>query len=448
MKIKILTDIIYTSNQNNEDIIEVILKSLKLPFGLEEESRTTFKNNSEALLNSIHSHENILVYGDVQSGKTNNLIALIDKYMEVNKVNVILYLTGRLNEINLQNYKRFKSILGNRPKFSVLPGMLENHEDVPIIEHNKISEGSTLILSALNRPNKVDEFIKMIESYNYSFLIVNDEADENNFSKKGLDNFKKIKKLFKQYGGKQISITASPYNNLTSDIYDDYLVLETTGAYTGIDKFNIQAIDESEENLFKFLLVEWALSSFGKEQSQFLINLSVWKDDHKIVNQKVKDALLFLTQPFVKEKILEEYPEDIARHINSMLVNVKVNNQIIISNSDNKDNLGRAQNGFYVIIGGNNLSRGVTFENIDLEFIEAKKGINAGTLLQRARWCGYRNNLDNMKIFGNSYAIRGFKELERLNEITKKYDFGTDNYFEMVKDQNFKVIKIKNLGGK
>lgn len=448
MSIKILTEIRNSFENYNDDIIDDILLSLNLSKKAANETRKMLNNNSKALLDSINTHNNILVYGDVQSGKTNNLIAFIDKYRQKNKIDVVLYLTGRLNEINYQNHKRFSNMLGNRPEYNVLPGMLENYEDVPTIEHQRISKGSTLILSALNRPNKVKEFIKMIEEYDYSFLIVNDEADENNFSKKAMENFKEIKSFFNKYNGKQISISASPYNNLTTDIYDDYLVLETTSAYSGIKEFKIGVIEKNGEEVYKELLIEWALSSIGKKDSQFLINLSIWNDDHEIISEQVNNALLFLTQQHIKEIIYDKYPVEIAKHVVKTLVDVKVHNNILISNSKNNTDIKMSQKGHYVIIGGNNLSRGVTFENLDLEYIEAKKGVNAGTLLQRARWCGYRKNLDGMKIIGNKFAFKGFKELERLNEITKRYDLGENDYYNKVKEENFEIIKVVNLGGK
>jgi hypothetical protein len=72
-----------------------------------------------------------------------------------------------------------------------------------------------------------------------------------------------------------------------------------------------------------------------------------------------------------------------------------------------------------VVIGGNKISRGVTFDNLVTEIITAKSE-KAGTTLQRARWFGYReiNLLKNMNIIMDTEVYNSFIESV---EHDKKY---------------------------
>jgi hypothetical protein len=72
-----------------------------------------------------------------------------------------------------------------------------------------------------------------------------------------------------------------------------------------------------------------------------------------------------------------------------------------------------------LVIGGNKISRGVTFDNLVVEIITAKSE-KADTTLQRARWFGYReiNLLKNMNIIMEDAVYKSFIESV---ECDKKY---------------------------
>lgn len=416
---------------NNIDyrFLEKILFFLDLDDEKSAKARNLYIKNTYMLLESLQVNSNILVNGEVQSGKTNNIILTAASINASEKYDIIIYLTGRLNTINEQNHSRFFDIFSEfKNEYIITKVINPDRLGESLIDILKL--GKTAVLNMLKDPAKIKSLVKLLEDYGLSFILINDEGDDSSLSEKGKEVMNKISNLKNRK--RIITITASPYENLEyEDYYDDYLILESSEFYTGIEKFNYIPIDDDieDEEIIKSIIDDWIKKSIGVENTQLLINRTVNTDFHKNISDMVREYLEDL-------KMLSN-DKDVKKFVSRVLFNdwVEISNREFVIDKEG---------GNQIIIGGHNLSRGVTYKYLthQLLFSDSIK-TKAGTLIQRARWCGYRQT-ENVKIYMTPNLINGFKELIDLQEWTKNYKIGQRNYKEKFKGKKYSNIKLKN----
>jgi len=364
-----------------------------------------------------------VIYGDPQSGKTEMMIALTAKLLDMDYQIVIILLNDNVGLLE-QNLRRFaQSDLDPDPK---------NYKDImdPTVE---IQDHKWIIFCKKNSSD-LNNLIRKLEKYNKP-IIIDDEADyASPNSKINRENNEKTKinelvgKLLNK--GIYIGVTATParldLNNTFDNANDKWVSFSSHANYSGQDvffpldlsqpKFRLLTMKEDydkpeylRDSLFRFLANVAYLNLFinkEKENYSFLIHTSGKKDDHvkdsqsiqKIINQlKKSDSSNF--EKFLKliwDYANNEYDPIKADKIVEFIVENRNKNTILVINSEkDKENLNKASDPislFTIAIGGNIVSRGVTFNNLLSMYFtrDVKSKMQQDTYIQRARMFGNR----------------------------------------------------------
>lgn len=404
------------------------------------------KNNSENIVSNFERFNSFLLYGDVQSGKTNNLANIIVELFENKKINLVIYLTGSQNDLMDQNQSRFLELfesLGN--EFKIFPNRdLESEYLEAQLKKNYV------IINSLKTNKRLEELQEKLQSISAknNILIIDDEADDYSLSSKSM---KISRELISRNNIKYLSITASPFSNLAfnSSFYDYFYVLESPSEYCGINDFKNKYRIENKKNLniskgFIFWLHQ--TMSLGLTDSQYLVNTLNTKGDH----EKIRSHLIEIWREFKSnfslfERQIMQYVPELSAHagnIHNFMQTLNEDN-FLISNSESKNFV--RNKGFEIIVGGLKLSRGITYKNLLVEsMVNMGSSIKAGTLIQRARWFGYRKKtIDDMIIFVDDNVNSALKEIEDLIVWTKKYHINDERKYKKIFDEiNYQHIKL------
>lgn len=410
------------------------------------------KVNVNNLINT--DGKRILVQGDVQSGKTRNIVELIRRTTE-NEGYFIIFLTGLKNNLKSQNYKRFiedfKRIndeldLDETDSDKYTVGSKESGKDSDLITINDLtSNGNTFITTELKKPDRLNIIYDLVKHLECKVLLIDDEGDEASLT----DNTGgAINKIINLDNVQYFSITATPFKNLyeNEEFYDEFIKLIPGKGYKGIKEFwnNYKIIDPNNyTDLIVAPIVEWAkrIIKFGIEDSQILFNVNLRKNYHIDIQSKIEE---FFSEGLEKEKNKKWFIEN---GVYDFLSNFDTEN-IFVSNSDEdpetiKFHEKEMKTGHYIIIGGGNLSRGVTYDNLLVEVMVNSPDNNCspGTLLQRARWFGYKKNHERIAVFINEPILESLKELDDLNDMTKEYELNGD-YRDIFDRKKYRRLKI------
>ncbi len=370
----------------------------------------------------------ILLFGEVQSGKTNNIINIIINLFDQDKIDYVFYVTGNTTELKLQNFNRLNDTLPIRgiEMVDASTGYFNSEFDKDILE-------SRFVFTVLKQYFPlVKDFVKK-NLTNKRILIIDDEADDYSNSE---TNAIYIREMIDD-GVSLISCTATPFTNLilSEDIYDSYYQLSPWPGYHGRKSFgeNYRLVNENDDevkiNLLALLL--WAKKTYELEleDSQLLFNSDDITNAHQNDNQKVIELIEEIKHN--KEKHVEffnnETNEDIdINKVIDILENVKMKGNIKQLNS--KSTIRLDNKGHEIIFGGILLSRGITYENLLVEvYRNFGQKSTAHTLVQRSRWFGYRKNLKNdMVIFIESKVAEAYNEINKIYDITLKHNINSD----------------------
>lgn len=443
---KTLTFEYFDSHTYSDTYKSLLSKQLGLPIEAEAETIKMLDTNSKQILNSFEKYNSFLLYGDVQSGKTNNLINIVINLFEMKKIDVVIYLTGTNNDLLTQNQTRFFETLKDTSEdFQIY---MNKSLDPTVIEAN-IRKGKPVIINSLKtqyRLNQIKEFIQKISPHT-RFLIIDDEADEASLSKQSLQLHKEMLEREVKF----ISITASPFKNLymNHEGYDYYQILKVVEAYNGIYDFdrNIQIVNEPMIALVKGFL-KWIITTWENEliDSQLLVNFINMTDKHRELDVFMKKSIKALRDIKNLKGNIEKYYPEYIKHLPNLhkwiVDNLKENSVLLSNGSRDADEI--QNKGFEIIIGGIKLSRGITYKNLITEIMfNMGKQINPGTLIQRARWFGYRKKRIEMISIFMSDSIKGaYEEMKDLIKWTKQYNISSGEYKEIFDDSNYEYLKI------
>lgn len=247
-----------------------------------------------------------LVIGYVQSGKTENMIALSSKALD-SGYEVVLVLSGLLNSLRKQTQKRFdfdwtknqKTLQQYRIKGQVYLGNesseISNHLNVvtyaseteTLGDFNKIKDGlpdyliedgakpKTLMVIKKNKKvlEELQRYLKYLVQQNggnkltSKLLIIDDESDQATINtKSNTQDVSAINKYFNEIAREYfdnftyVGYTATPYSNVFVDIEsedifpDDFILnLSKKPGYIGVDELYGQGDDMNDLDLFQFI---------------------------------------------------------------------------------------------------------------------------------------------------------------------------------------------------
>lgn len=381
-----------------------------------EETITNAEENLNKKFNSF------VIYGDPQSGKTEMMIALTAKLLDKGSKIITILINDNVGLLE-QNLRRFsRSGLDPDPK---------NYKEI-MDEVYKIKDYEWIIFCKKNSSD-LQKLISKVGKYKNN-VIIDDEADYASPNGKiAREEQTKINKLVTNLigeDGKYIGVTATParidLNNAFNNINDRWVHFPPHRYYSGQDdffpsnlndtlKFQLEFIPDENDTpqyirraLFSYFVNVAYLNLYKNETEEYysmLIHTSGKTKDHLRDHDGVVAVMDILKDEdnfdkhvekineIAKNKYGTEKADDITRYIlrnkNRMAI-------LVINSKKDKENLEKASNPkslFTIAIGGNIVSRGVTFNNLlSMYFTRTVKGkLQQDTYIQRARMFGARS---------------------------------------------------------
>lgn len=378
-----------------------------------------------AVENITSGQKSFVIYGEPQSGKTEMMIALTAKLLDIGTKLIIVLLNDSVQLLG-QNLERFqRSGLAPAPKkFSeILP------PDISIGEHQ-------WVIFCKKNSKDLQKLLEKIDGHS-NRVIVDDEADYatpnskiNKQEKSKINGF--TEKLIGSKGV-YVGVTATParldLNKTHKNENEHWIDFRPHASYTGQDIFfpvatenvpyHLSFLPDSGDNpkylreaFFSFMVNVAYLNKFINDQEQnysMLIHTSGKKADHSVdYNQVVKlfevlkddknqnHAAYFKTIWDIANKRYPDHANDLTKYV----LDNRDRNNIVVMNSDKEKNAADNRTAtdptapFTIVIGGNIISRGVTFKNLLSMFFtrDVKHKLQQDTYIQRARMFGSRGN--------------------------------------------------------
>lgn len=463
-------------------------KKIKIEFGFENKPPEYPINDPKNIIQLLETNNKVLVFGDVQSGKTKNILSLIEISLFSNKYDIVVLFGGTSNLLLSQTQSRFNTSKTQKDGLVYLDK--KNIEDCNfdlLLENNK-----TIFINTMKERANLT---KLFEKLNVSaikdkrLLVIDDESDfgsvntsKTNEAKAVFSTIRKILNLsnFNKY----CMFTATPYANIVNSLSDDLKAevvyfLTPPSTYNGIEFFkknnyiykeieNIKNSDLNEKEIWdivirviKYFLVMNAGYNVLEEKKKFELVFNINRENKKqkfqmlLINDCLqelsnylsffnwkkyfKDELellrirtdLIVDEDLLYKEIISIY-EELKREENQILLNNNETNEYVSDGSQNR-----------IIIGGDLISRGFTFKNLLMEVMcNVPNGkISADTHAQRARWLGYRNDYYKyMIIFMPKNSIQAYNEIIELNTFMKNE--AIDN--KLIVD-NILIEELKNM---
>jgi len=365
----------------------------------------------------------LVIYGEPQSGKTEMMICLTAKLLDLGHP-IIVHLLNDSVDLLTQNLKRFKS--------SGLAPAARTSSEIP--------DGSAIPTELVVLCKKNAKDLKKLSSWLKStknIVIIDDEADyatPNSGVNKGT-----VTKINSWVGkllglqGKYIGVTATParldLNNTFGNDTEKWVKFPPHSAYTGQDvffplpldlktiRYRLKLLDqggtavEAGDALVRFLVTVAFLNTSSTEDNYtMLVHTSGKRDDHETDRTTIEKAVSILlnsNDPSFDELVtkifaasLELYPNADAQKLTGYVIENASRATLIVLNSKRSR---QASGGsateptspFTIVIGGNIVSRGVTFPNLLSMFFtrNVRAKLQQDTYIQRARMFGARGKI-------------------------------------------------------
>ena len=437
----------------------VKLQSVSLRDTVEETSLAVFKLISERF--DYKSHITGLLLGNVQSGKTGQMLGVVSTLAD-NGFEIFILLTTDNVYLQKQTTERTAASLG-------IFNVYGESDDLPFFT-NKLSKPIIIVLK--KNSSVLRKWRGFLSSSGYCsgrpIVIIDDEADAASLNT--LVNKDRISTINKHLGAiKELStssiyveVTATPQaillqSNISgwkpSFIYyfkpgSDYIGGDFIYAqpkpycisYTGEDELDIIKNDEAyipdglKDALLTYIIICAHYHLKGINTCNFLVHPSVKIADHlafsTVLGEHLNEFLLAVTddtENFVKPQLenvwnelrgtkpdIESF-EDIFETVVFILENQLINVMMLNSTSEIGVNY---NSGYNIIVGGNSLGRGVTFPKLQVVYYCRKsKTPQADTFWQHARVFGYDRDRGLLRIFLPPSLYNLFSELNVSNKL-------------------------------
>ena len=382
--------------------------------------------------------KSFVIYGEPQSGKTEMMIALTCKLLDDGYKTVFIVMNDN-TELENQNFNRFRlaSELNTAPmKDSQLQGM-----EMADLKTEKIR-----VIFCRKNKNNLEKLIENCRYIRGDRVLIDDEADyatpNSKINKELVTTINNLvgKLSNVENTGTYIGVTATPgrldLNNTYLNDSEDWVFLDSYPGYKGRAFFFPITVDDREKSdyiltklpdegdqpehlrnaIYRFLIRVAILNlssryDYGRNFSM-LIHTAGNTDDHrederlvnKVIrsfniegevdsnNEKAIGNLLKEAEKIVNNSEEAISAEDIVRFV---LKNISHTEVLIINHKKDKQNVIRScdpESRFVFAIGGNIVSRGLTFNNLLSFFFSrnVKNKLQQNTYIQRARMFGNR----------------------------------------------------------
>jgi hypothetical protein len=366
----------------------------------------------------------LVVYGEPQSGKTEMMICLTAKLLDGGN-RAIVHLMNDSVDLLTQNLQRFQAS-------GLAPAPRNSSE---LTQGFALNTGQELVVFCKKNARDLEKLIERLQTAG-RVVVIDDEADyatPNAKINKGTKT--KINGLIEQLigaNGCYIGVTATParldLNNTFQNDTDKWVHFPPHDAYTGQNDFfplSTQALpfrltflddnsgtQAARDALVRFLVTVAYMNREvnAKEQNYtMLVHTSGKKQDHEADRVTIAQAAQSLldadsagfvaTVTAVHATASNLYPLQDADQLTEYVVANASRVALVVLNSERDrksagDNPTKPSSPFTVIIGGNIVSRGVTFPNLLAMYFtrNVSQKLQQDTYIQRARMFGARGN--------------------------------------------------------
>lgn len=367
------------------------------------------------------SSASLVVYGEPQSGKTEMMICLTAKLLDEGHSTVI-HLMNDSVDLLTQNLRRFK-----RSGLAPAPRSLSE-----LLQSSDPENPQELVVFCKKNARDLEKLIGRV-TRRKGILVIDDEADYATPNARVNQGTKtKINELVGKLIGKDgyyIGVTATParldLNNTFKNDTEKWVSFPPHAKYTGQDVFfpldkkfpyRLTFLDqggspeEAQEALVRFLVTAAYLNTNENDSEQnytMLVHTSSKTQDHEADRVTIEQAVQTLidsnsanfdklvTQ--VHQAAQKLYPTKDADKLTEYVVANASRATLVVLNSERDrkaagENPTEPSSPFTIIIGGNIVSRGVTFPNLLSMFFtrNVKHRLQQDTYIQRARMFGAR----------------------------------------------------------
>jgi len=360
----------------------------------------------------------MVIYGDPQSGKTEMMICLTAKLLDDGH-RIVVHLLNDSVDLLTQNLTRFK-------KSGLAPAARLSSE---LPEDKQLPQ--ELVVLCKKNSKDLQHLIKLLKAKS-KIVVIDDEADYATPNSKINQGTKTtINKWVGQLiegKGHYIGVTATPArHNLNNTFQNDakrWVKFRSHAGYTGQDvffPFDVKAVsfrlkllkqggtaDEAQDALVRFLVTVAFLNSGNAEDNYtMLVHTSGKKDDHEADRAAIEKSVEVLTNPEgtefealvtkIHKAAQELYPDSDPQLLTGYVVENATRATLVVLNSERDRKVAgnsatEPTSPFTVVIGGNIISRGVTFPNLLSMFFtrNVQHKLQQDTYIQRARMFGAR----------------------------------------------------------
>lgn len=267
-----------------------------------------------------------------------------------------------------------------------------------------------------------------------------------------------------------ISLTATPEANILlqdfQQLAPDYCVtLEPNKGYTGLQTFHSEESDRvvevkdyynlledngiprSLDDAFKFFLAGCLVREKREGDNDFKHSMMIHPDhridNHEIVSIKIQDYIDKVKYNIQKKNQSGiRYANDVANYYNTFIkdgdfkldslqeVFEALKIHVVNSTSESNDlKLAMKYLPYHIVIGGNMLDRGITIDGLAVTYmIRMSKVGQVDTLLQRARWFGYKESyIDLCRVYLPTELKQQFYDLIETEESVWQFLYECDN---------------------
>jgi hypothetical protein len=363
----------------------------------------------------------LVIYGEPQSGKTEMMICLTAKLLDDGHP-IIVHLMNDSVDLLTQNLKRFKTS-------GLAPAARTSSE---MVQSASAQNPNELVVFCKKNARDLDKLISWLNGKG-RIVVIDDEADYATPNAKINQGTKtRINELVGQLigtDGYYVGVTATParldLNNTFKNDTEKWVNFPPHSKYTGQDVFfpldkkvsyRLRFIpqggspEEARDALVRFLVTVAYVNSYenGEEKNYtMLVHTSGKREDHETDRVTIQDSVRALVDSESKEfgdLVTRVYQAAQTLYANAdadLLTEYVVTNAsratLVVLNSERDrravgDNATEPSSPFTIIIGGNIVSRGVTFPNLLSMFFtrNVRHKLQQDTYIQRARMFGSR----------------------------------------------------------
>lgn len=442
------------------------------------ELRTSIDNTSKVLVDNIQSRFdfqsqlNGLLLGNVQSGKTGQMLGAISRMADLG-YNLFLLLTTDNVDLQRQTFDRVKDALST---FSVI-----SERDEVLFGQVGLTRPMVIVLkknaSVLRKWRNT--LLNTSFCHGLVLTIFDDEADAASLNT--MVNRNRISTINKCLTAIKETAVASIYVEVTATPQAIILQSEISGwkpsfvtyfspgrGYLGgsfffsmPESYCARFISEDEfdeivddyidggpcpeglrSSILSFLIVCGYKKLKGEDNCNFMIHPSVRISHHNAFAKRVQEELTLLQvaqdEPAFKSSLQDAwtdlqktkpdlpYFDDILDAVNGILNNTEIfviplNSKSFVCRDANDPNALNLKKGFNIVVGGNTLSRGITFPHLQtVYYCRSSKTTQADTYWQHSRIFGYDREAELVRMYIPKPIYKLFAEMNMANEILIK----------------------------